>query len=483
MSMRLLLYTVCSFFVRADVELSPKELQAQADMAIEKGDFPSGFKYYNKLIRLAPSQLAYFKRASAYIKKKEWDKAIQDFSKSVDLDPKFYKGYVSRAKVSMLTGRCVEAQADVDVILKENPKNKQILKLIPDISACANHVRAADDSERQGKLDEAKTAITAALQIAYQSVSLLLRRANIHMTLKDHQSVLVDTRELLQQDKTNVAAMEVRAEAFYRMGDHEVAMNHYKEGLRLDPERREMKDKYNALKKLMRVTAMAEKLIAEKQLPQAAASLEEAVEVDPSNRLHNVQLLIKLCRTWRQQADSLTDEERKVAARHAIAACNRAINLDAAHGESNLSALVARGEAYIALEEWQLSINDMQAAINIDGNSQEARQGLNKAEVEKKKSERKDYYKILGVPKNADDRAIKKAFRKLAVQYHPDKHQDQADKDAAEKIFKDVVEAHDVLSDEEARGKYDRGEDIQPTQRQGPQSWNFGGQQFHFRYG
>lgn len=66
--------------------------------------------------------------------------------------------------------------------------------------------------------------------------------------------------------------------------------------------------------------------------------------------------------------------------------------------------------------------------------------------------EYKDYYKVLGVDRNADAAEIKKKYRKLAVQYHPDKN--QGDK-AAEEKFKAITEAYEVLGDAEKRKKYD----------------------------
>src|SRR5579875_2925448 len=68
--------------------------------------------------------------------------------------------------------------------------------------------------------------------------------------------------------------------------------------------------------------------------------------------------------------------------------------------------------------------------------------------------ERPDYYKILGVGKNASEAEIKKAYRKLARQYHPDRN--QGDKKAEER-FKEISQAHDVLSDPDKRKAYDRG--------------------------
>ncbi|HBB70165.1 MAG TPA: molecular chaperone DnaJ, partial [Geobacter sulfurreducens] len=58
-------------------------------------------------------------------------------------------------------------------------------------------------------------------------------------------------------------------------------------------------------------------------------------------------------------------------------------------------------------------------------------------------ADKRDYYEVLGVHKNASDTEIKKAFRKLAIQYHPDKNPD--DKEAEEK-FKEITEAYEVLS-------------------------------------
>ncbi len=69
-------------------------------------------------------------------------------------------------------------------------------------------------------------------------------------------------------------------------------------------------------------------------------------------------------------------------------------------------------------------------------------------------AERPDYYKILGVGKNASDEEIKKAYRKLARQYHPDRN--AGDKQAEER-FKQISQAHDILSDPEKRKQYDRG--------------------------
>ena len=66
---------------------------------------------------------------------------------------------------------------------------------------------------------------------------------------------------------------------------------------------------------------------------------------------------------------------------------------------------------------------------------------------------KRDYYDILGVSRDASAAEIKKAYRKMAIKYHPDKNPDNKE---AEEMFKEAAEAYEVLSNPEKRSRYDQ---------------------------
>ena len=66
---------------------------------------------------------------------------------------------------------------------------------------------------------------------------------------------------------------------------------------------------------------------------------------------------------------------------------------------------------------------------------------------------KRDYYEVLNVPRNATNDEIKKAYRKLALKYHPDRNQGSSE---SEEKFKEASEAYSVLGNEEKRGIWDR---------------------------
>lgn len=148
-----------------------------------------------------------------------------------------------------------------------------------------------------------------------------------------------------------------------------------------------------------------------------------------------------------------------------------------------------RGDAKALQEDFEGSLNDYKQAKQHRSDDRSIDEKIQKGQRVLEQSKRKNYYKILGVKRSATKPQIKRAYRKLALKYHPDKVK-ESEKEKSEKIFRDVAEAYTVLFDDEVRQRYDNGEDVSGQAQQQQQQHGFpggfggfpGGGNFHFKF-
>lgn len=114
--------------------------------------------------------------------------------------------------------------------------------------------------------------------------------------------------------------------------------------------------------------------------------------------------------------------------------CNAALRI-----QEEPRILCDRAEVYLTEEMYDEAVNDYRRALELNEDFGRAKDGLATAQKRQKQASKRDYYKILGVRRNAGKKEISKAYRKLAQKWHPDNFQDEDDKKKAEKKFMDIA--------------------------------------------
>ena len=218
------------------------------------------------------------------------------------------------------------------------------------------------------------------------------------------------------------------------------------------------------VKKLAKQYAAITKAISEERWNDCRLKAEAAKKTESQEWHYLVKTNRLLCHCLRH--DGLAEE--------AITACDEALHYDA----ESFDALMDRGEAKLLLEKYEEALDDFQKAKNVDQESRKAQDAMERVQRLIKQSQKRDYYKILGVKRNASKKDILKAYKALARQWHPDVFKDEKEKEAAQKKFIDIAAAKEVLTNEEKRQQYDNGQDpLDPEAQQGGAGGGGGG--FH----
>lgn len=160
------------------------------------------------------------------------------------------------------------------------------------------------------------------------------------------------------------------------------------------------------------------------------------------------------------------------------------------YNPTSLFGLPSKGKQQLDADEFEAAMGTLNEAKEHHPESRKVQTLLQEAATLLKRSKQKDYYKVLGVGRDADEREIKKAFRKLTLKFHPDKAAAQnITPEDAQKKMSAINEAYEVLGDPELKARFDRGDD--PNDQQGQQGHPFQqgspfgghGGQFHFQQG
>ena len=420
------------------------------------------------VMECTPTTLAsyYSNRAAAFSMLLQYENAIDDCNEAINVDNRFIKAHFRKARTLTICGKLKEAIDAFRKGLIHDPNNGAAIKEKENVETIQRRydlTLSILQKEPLSKRDA--TQVLRQMELILKTCSswkdAIFCKAKALFYLQNTQEAYALTTTLVRMGGIDTNELvQLRANILFEMGNIDDSIKHLRQILNGDPDNKKAFTMLKFLKSLGKKKSEADTAYTSKQYEKAIEFYTEAIQMFQLNvnvnqtKISSTTYIAKLHFNRASSHANLRHHEQ------VIQDCSYAIQLD----DKYLKAYIRRAASHLiigdesncmkAIQDYQFALQNIPSADEND-----LKKKINAAQIQLKRSKRKDFYKILGVPKDATDSEIKKCYRKLALKYHPDRHANSTEekKKEAESIFRDVNLAYEVLSDPTKKQRYDSG--------------------------
>ncbi|KAI5806306.1 hypothetical protein EDC01DRAFT_143946 [Geopyxis carbonaria] len=480
-----------------DATLPVQSLLDSASALLAAGDKQGALDHYDAVLKKDPSNyLTLFKRGATYLSLGRSSQASADFDSVLDLKPDFEAALLQRAKLNARVGDWEPAKRDY-----RHAGEAKHAEAIQDIEAAEVAVVEAEKAEKEGEWERCIEQAGVAIMVANQQSSLRNLRARCRMQKGEVPEAVGDLTHVAQLHPSSIDPhLQIANLLYFSMNDYERATAQMRKCLHSDPDSKPCSKLFRRIKNYEKEINKARGLREKRQFNSANKILigtgedvgviaevkEEVQELHESGSMNDKCPQSLMADLQEMVCDSFTEMKKPTKAQPY---CEEALRLN----PESLPAILAKATRLISEDLFEDAIRILDKAKDeVTGAAEDhrLRAKLKEAHNLLKRSKQKDYYKVLGVSRDADARTIKRAYRQLTKTFHPDKYRGDLSADQVQAKITAINEAWEVLSDPELKARFDAGDDPNSQEQQNPFAQGghpfggfggFGGQQQHFR--
>ncbi|ROW15616.1 hypothetical protein VPNG_02019 [Cytospora leucostoma] len=456
---------------------------------LAKGETGDALVYYDAAVARDPDDyLTYFKRATTFLSLGRTSQAADDFQRCLQLRPGFEGAHIQLGKLKAKSADW-EGAKEQYTRAKKGKGSTELEELLEAQGAA----RLAEAAEAAGNWDECINQSGVAIMVANRAVSLRELRSRCRFAKGEVEEGMGDLHHILNLKAGDTSPfVKISAITFFTLADLQQGMAQIRKCLHSDPDSKVCKKLLKEEKAIEKTIAKVETAFGKKQWMTGTKNLissgedaglihevkEQVAELQKDGIIPATAPKLLVSRLLELACQGYYEMNGKKAQEY----CTESLSLD----ENSFYGLLYKAKQLQGSEDYEAAVRLLEKAKEVKPDKQDlVNPLLREAQIELKRSKTKDYYKVLGVSRDADERQIKSAYRKMTKQHHPDKAAKQGlSKADAEKKMASINEAYEVLSDPELRARFDRGDDPNSHEQQGhPQGNPFGGQPFMFQQG
>ena len=437
-------------------------LKEKGNALFKQNKFNEAIDYYERAIKINNSiEVLYSNKGTCEKCLKNYKQAIKDYKKALELNPKNTKNLNRLASVYLIVGNFGEAKIIQQKALNLEPHNSVYKDQMNVIEKVIEDEEKMKEKINEQKFDDAEEICKRLIEkvpefndLKKNYIKILLENVKIQDALTYKK---VTAEDKMRDEEFNY----LTALTLYFDGQYDKAkklLNIIKQTNNND----KISDLIKKVSEIESVKNKANELFKQKKYEEAIEEYTKVLEFDPQNKKFNSLILANRALCY-QKLNKNTE---------ALRDSNQSIKLNPYYARG----YVKRGNVYMELKMYDDAKADFQKAKDLDPSVSGVEGFLNDANKKAEKARKRDYYAILGIDRNASEHEIKKAYKKMAMKYHPDRNSESEEtKKMAEKKFIDVNDAYSVLSDPKKKSMYDQGVDPLNPEEASSGGVHFGG--------
>ena len=425
------------------------QLKELGNTQFKNQNYSAAADYYTRGIELNPSEpVLYANRGTCLKLLGRYKESVSDYKKAVQLNPKNTKNMKKLSSVYIILGNFGEAQILLQKCCNLEPEDSshtyelnKAKKMVEDYEKIHEKMKEQkwDDVEEESKKLLSDASAFIELQKIYiQSCLELCKFKDAIDYINNKVSSAVKSRD----EEFNY----LLAKAYYFKGDYDLAKKEINKLIKIGI----VDEKISKLKKYVETIndakTKANSLFKSEKYDEAINEYTKLLEFDPENKNFISIILTNRALCYKKQGKNM----------EALKDADEAIK----NNPNYATAYIRRALIYEEFKMFDDAKSDLSKAKELDPNNAKIEGYINEANQKGESARNRDYYQILGLQRNATPEEIKKAYRKMALKYHPDRNSEsEQSKKIAQRKFQDVSDAYSVLSDPKKKGMFDQGVD------------------------
>jgi tetratricopeptide (TPR) repeat protein len=327
---------------------SAGKFRQQGEQAMASGDYGQAIQFLNKAISMEPDNaLNYMKLYRVHQRKKQYAEALDDLTKALAIDPKNADYLKKKLQLLVSLGQCSEAAA----LAAASSSVDLDAKLTDQARVCAQEIEQAEAAYFQEEYASAADLFQRALlHVDLQGSDLLWMKAQSLYQIQDFYGVISDTGKILKQHSNHLEALRLRGQAYFRLGEHDQAILHFREALKFDPEHKSSKEAHKLVKTIEKKRKKGEAAFEAGNYQEAVDFWWEAIHVDNTHTAFFATTLLRII-----QAHSKAGQHKK-----AIEEAEKLVNW-----RETYEGLLALGDAQIGAEKYNDALKSYRRAEEV----------------------------------------------------------------------------------------------------------------------